>query len=413
MAGGLILGRNLQFAPNGDIVPFDPGVRSGTKAGTATNSSGGDGFDLAETSQITSDVTRRTGTLNFTYDLTDDLRFFAEGLTYSAESLELVDQSTYNVNLFGGLSAPIGFNAQYPLLSAQNRSALEAAGITTFQLSRASRDLVENKARAETDLYRVVIGLDGSFELGGRFYNWEVSGNQGRSESTFFQTVLNQQAFINSLNVAVVNGQVVCSTTPTPGLVIPGGGTPRADPNCVPLNLFGEGAPSVAARNYESDEVLTNASLEQSVFNAKLGGELFDRWGGPAVFNVGFERRIERGSSECRGQLSLAYERDRWGVNWQADYAGAAAINVTNTAETQDILGAGAYWLHNAGANLKISDQGMLRLSATNVFNEAPPIPHPIQPRRGHPPTEPIDLSHPIQAQSTRPPPPTGMPWNP
>ena len=687
-AGGLILGRNLQFAPNGDIVPFDPGVRFGTNAGTATNSSGGDGFNLAETSQITSDVTRRTGTLNFTYDLTDDLRFFAEGLTYSAESLELVDQSIYNVNLFGGLSAPIGFNAQYPLLSAQNRSALEAAGITTFQLSRASRDLVENNARAETDLYRVVLGLDGSFELGGRFYNWEVSGNQGKSESTFFQTVLNQQAFINSLNVAVVNGQVVCSTTPTPGLVIPGGGTPRADANCVPLNLFGEGAPSAAARNYVTDEVLTNTSLEQSVFNANLGGELFDMWGGPAAFNVGFERRIERGNfepdffqqqglgravpitplvgsfstkemfgefvlpfvdgardltllkrfditgkfrrvdnsvngefdaytigfqynpiedlevrgnvtrslrapaitelftpvaeiftavpdpcdsrnvaggtnpavrqancaafyqafslnpndftsvavnatirgvtggdpnllnedskaetaglvwspsfvdglrmsldwykididdvisnlnaaaiatgcfdnpdfnasdvrnantfcsrirrtedgqidgittgfvnggfldftgwqsqvlytkdlsdwgwsiggrgtvaltafklsrletstnnvvtdvnagelgnSEYRGQLSLAYDRDRWGVNWQADYTGAAVINVTNTAETQDILGAGAYWLHNAGANLKISDQGVLRLSVTNVFNEAPPIP--------------------------------------
>lgn len=690
-AGGLILGRGLQFAPNGDIVPFNAGVPFGTNAATGINSSGGDGFNLAETAQLTSDVTRRTGTLNFNYDLTEDLRFFAEGLMYSAESLELVDQSIYNVNLFGGLSAPIGFGADYPLLTQQNRDALAAAGITNFQLSRASRDLVENNARAETDLYRIVLGFDGSFELGDRYFRWEVSGNQGKNESTFFSTVLNQQAFVNALNVAVVNGQVVCSTTATPGLVIPGGGTPRADAACVPLNLFGEGRPSEAARNYVTDEVLTNTVLEQSVFNANIGGEMFDMWGGPAAFNVGFERRIERGdfqpdffqqqglgravpitpltgsfstkevfgefilpfvdasrdlpllkrfditakfrrvdntvngefdaytvgfqynpiddlelrgnvtrslrapavtelftpvaeifttvpdpcdsrnvaggtnpavrqancaafyqafglnpndftsvavtatirgttggdpnllnedskaktagfvwspsaidglrmsldwykididdvianlnataiatgcfdnpsfntadvrnanpfcsrivrnddgqinseggirtgfvnggfldftgwqsqvvytkdladwgwgiggqgtialtafkldrlenstnnivtnvdageigNSEYRGQLSLAYDRDRWGVNWQADYTGAAVINVTNTAETQDILGTGAYWLHNAGANLKLGEQGMLRFAVTNVFDEEPPIP--------------------------------------
>lgn len=294
-AGGLLLNRNLQFNGAGDIVAFDRGTPFGTNANTATNSSGGDGFNLSETAQLTSDVERRSGTANFSFNLNDDVRLFAEGLIYNANSLELVDQSIYNVNLFGGLSAPIGFSDAYPLLTDQNRSVLAANNITSFQLSRASRDLVENNARAETELYRTVVGLDGAFGIGDRYYRWEVSVNQGKNDSTFFQTVLNQQNFINALNVAVVDGRVVCSTTPTPGLVIPGGGTPRADAACVPLNLFGEGRSSPEARAYVTDEVLTRTELEQTVFNANIGGDLFDMWGGPAGFNVGFERRIEKG----------------------------------------------------------------------------------------------------------------------
>jgi len=294
--GGLLLGRNLQFNPAGDIVAFERGIPFGTNANTATNSSGGDGFNLSETAQLTSDVVRRSATANFTFDLTDDVRLFAEGLVYNANSLELVDQSIYNVNLFGGLSAPITFASTYPLLTAQNRTALAAGGITSFQLSRASRDLVENNARAETELYRTVFGLDGAFEFGDRLFRWEASVNQGTNDSRFYQTVLNQQNFVNALNVGVVNGQVVCSTTVTPGLVVPGGGIPRADANCTPLNLFGEGRPSAAARNYVTDEVKSDTTIEQTVLNANIGGDMFVMWGGPAGFNAGFERRIERGS---------------------------------------------------------------------------------------------------------------------
>jgi len=292
--GGRILGANLQFAPNGDIVAFDPGVPFGT-----TNASGGDGFNLAETAQLTSGIQRRTGTFNLTYEVTDNTRFFFEGLYYNADSEELIDQPIFNVNLFGGLSAPIRFSNAYPLLTAQNRTALAAANLTTFQLSRASRDLVTNNATAENEIVRSVFGFDGNFEFADRQFYWEVSANIGHNDSSFFGTVLNQQNFINALNVAVDgSGNVVCTTTPTPGLVIPGGGAPRADANCVPLNLFGEGRPSDAARAYVTDRTRSRSTIDQTVFNANLGGSLFDTWGGPVGFNIGFERRIEAGNFE-------------------------------------------------------------------------------------------------------------------
>ncbi len=295
-AGGLLLGRNLQFDGSGNLVPFDRGTPFGTNANTATNSSGGDGFNLAETAQLTSGIIRRSATIDASFNLTERSRLYFEGLFYDANSEELIDQPIFNVNLFGGLSAPITFSAAHPLLSQQNRDVLAANGITSFQLSRASRDLVTNNARAETELQRFVFGADGDFDVGSRTFYWDASVNMGDNDSRFFQTVLNQQNFINSLNVAQVNGEIVCTGTPIPGLTVPGGNTPRADANCVPLNLFGEGRPSDAARAYVTDETITDTQLQQKVFNVSLAGDLFDIWGGPVAFSLGAERRIEKGS---------------------------------------------------------------------------------------------------------------------
>lgn len=297
-AGGLLLGTGLQFDGNGDLVPFAVGNRFGANASSANsfNSSGGDGFNLAETSQLTSGIIRRNATIDVSYQVAERTRLFFEGLFYDANSEELIDQPIFNINLFGGQSAPITFSADNPLLSQQNRDVLAAAGITSFRLSRASRDLVTNNARAETELQRFVFGLDGDFDVGSRTFYWEASVNYGDNDSRFFQTVLNQQNFINSLNVAEVNGQIVCTGTPIPGLTVPGGNTPRADANCVPLNLFGEGRPSDAARNYVTDETITETQLQQKVFNVSISGDLFDIWGGPVAFSAGAERRIEKGS---------------------------------------------------------------------------------------------------------------------
>lgn len=280
----------LQFARNGDLVAFNPGINFGTQS-----ASGGDGLNLQESIQLVSDLDRETFNLMSSFNLSDTTRLFFEGFQYSANSLELVDQYNWNANLFGGLSGPITFRNDYPLLSQQNRDVLAANGITSFRISRAHRDLVENNASSEVLTRRAVFGADGLLALGDRDFRWEVSYTWGRNSGDFFSRQIDQQRFVNALNVTRnVAGQVVCSATPTPGLVILGGITPVADPNCVPLNLFGEGRPSAAARNYVTVDLVARAAQEQEVFNANLGGELFQMWGGGFSANAGFERRIER-----------------------------------------------------------------------------------------------------------------------
>lgn len=281
----------LGFDPNGNLVPFNPGSPF-----SAVDASGGDGLNLVEAGQLTSDLERVSLLTTGRWGITDSVDLFFEGSFYSAESTELVDQWMFNSPLFGGLSGMIRFPTSHPLLTEQARTTLTSLGVTQFNLSRASRDLVTNNGRGETDLGRGVLGLDGSFELADRVFYWEASANYGRSDSRSFGTSLIQQNFINALNVVRDQaGNPVCAGVAIPGLVIPGGNTPVPDANCVPLDIFGDGRPSEAARQYVTTQTQTQALLEQEVYNVNLSSTLLDLWSGPLLYNVGYEHRKESG----------------------------------------------------------------------------------------------------------------------
>jgi hypothetical protein len=148
----------LQFNPLGQVVPYNPGFTFGTQY-----ASGGDGFNLVDTRQLTSNLIRQTGNLHANFRLNDGTELFYEGLIYQAKALELRDQQGYNVELFSGLSAPLTFAATYPLLSPAARSTLSSNGIGTFRLSRNLRDLQMNNGQSESMLHRSVAGVRRDF----------------------------------------------------------------------------------------------------------------------------------------------------------------------------------------------------------------------------------------------------------
>ncbi|HEV7606652.1 MAG TPA: TonB-dependent receptor [Steroidobacteraceae bacterium] len=290
-----VQGSCLQFSPDGNLVPYNPGVNFGT-----TDASGGDGLYLVETLQLVSDLKRTSATVSTHFDVTDNVQLFADVFAYKADAEEIVDQTAYNATIFGASSAAITLPANHPGLTQQARDTLAGLGQTTFRISRAHRDLAENNARSESDLYQGVVGASGDFEAANRRYNWEVYFNYGNNKATFFSTQLNRQRFVNALNVVSVGGQLACSPTPgytalPGGRVVVGTDVPVADPNCVPLDIFGEGRPSAAAIAYVSSIQKTDFELTQEVFNANIGSQLFDIWGGPIEYNVGVERRKESG----------------------------------------------------------------------------------------------------------------------
>jgi len=275
----------FQFAPDGTLVTYNPGIPFGTQ-----NASGGDGISIVrDTQQLTSGLTRITGNVIGEYEVFDDARVFFEGTYYNARASELIDQSIYNSSLFGGLSAPLLFSATDPRLTTQARTTLASLGVTSFRLSRASRDLVNNNASGVTEVIRGVIGFEGEAEILGRRWDYEISANYGRGESSFKQNVLNQQRFVNAINNCVVAGVTAANNS------APGGILPVADANCVPLDVFGEGRPSAAAKAYVTSATLARAILEQEVYSANIGtSELITLWSGGVGFNVGAERRTER-----------------------------------------------------------------------------------------------------------------------
>jgi outer membrane receptor protein involved in Fe transport len=280
----------VQFDRNGNLVNYNPGTPFGP-----SDSAGGDGWFLVENGQITSDLERANLFSNGHFDFSDSWRGYYEALYFRSEGTEINDQPIFNATQFGGLSAPLTFSATDPRLTDQARARLSSLGVSSFRISRASRDLVVNNSRAETDLYRVVLGASNDFEWGERSFTWDTSINYGKSDVDNFANVLNQQNFINAINVTRnAGGQIVCDTTGTIG-VIAGGVRPIADANCVPLDIFGEGRPSDAARNYVTGRTLANSVLKQTIFNSNLTGSFLDYYAGSIQFAAGYEYRKEEG----------------------------------------------------------------------------------------------------------------------
>ena len=275
----------FQFGPDGSLVTYNPGTPFGTQ-----NASGGDGISIVrDTQQLTSGLERITGNVIAEYEIFDDVKAFAEGTYYFARASELIDQSIYNSSLFGGLSAPLLFSATDPRLTTQARTTLASLGVTSFRLSRASRDLVNNNASGTTEVIRGVIGVEGEAEILGRRWNYEMSANYGRGSSKFSQNVLNQQRFVNAINNCQVAGVTAANNS------APGGILPVVDASCVPLDVFGERRASAAAKAYVTSSTVARAILEQEVYSANIGtSELITLWSGGVGFNVAAERRTER-----------------------------------------------------------------------------------------------------------------------
>ncbi|WP_288936572.1 TonB-dependent receptor [uncultured Sphingomonas sp.] len=288
-AGNANAAFNYQFDRNGNLVPFNRGIIF-----PSIYASGGDGFKFADYSQITSQLDREIANVFAHFDVSDAFKLFFEGEYFNSRAHQLARQPTFNSNLFGGSSGQLTFTSTSPFLTQQAQAQLAALGVTRFQVSRASSDLADLTGRSTTNLGRAVLGARGDFQVGGRNFNYEVAGNYGRTVIDDVTQDVNAQRFINAVNVTTnAAGQIVCTTTPT--VQAAPGGTPVADPACVPLNLLGFGLSSPAARAYVIAENTTKSILEQKVFTASVTGSPFDLFGNAAGFNVGYEHREEKG----------------------------------------------------------------------------------------------------------------------
>jgi len=281
----------LQFDTQGQLVPYNPGNNFGRSF-----ASGGDGINPVLVSQLVSDQDRANVFSTGHFDFTDSLRGFWEASWGRVRTRELVNQNAYNAVGFGyarldgggSTSGALEFPADHPLLTAQARQTLQDMGVQSFRLSRSSRDLGMSTAASESQLWRVVGGLSGPFDLAGRSYNWEATMTHGQGRFDYLSRGLIQQNFINALNATRdAAGNVVCDST-RPGTT--------ADPACAPLDLFGQGRASREALAYVSTPTRATSDTAQTVFNTNVTGGLFDLPGGETTFNVGYEYRREAAS---------------------------------------------------------------------------------------------------------------------
>jgi len=280
---GAALGRVFVFDNSGNLVPNN--VIKDFRPFGSGNAIGGLGSSQRLTGQLQPGIKRYSANVLAHYDVADAFRPFVEAKYVRVDAIQ-EGQPTF---LQGTL--PAIYSVNNPFLNAQARSVLAqtlAPGATTFQAQRINVDFGARGENHRRETYRIVAGVEGTFN---RDWRYEVAFNYGHLD-TFYATQgnVNIQKFKNSQDaVRNAGGNIVCGINADAS-------TANDDASCVPVNLFGQGAPSTSALNYFVVNSTRRQKADQYDATAFVSGDLsqlFELPGGPIAFSLGGEYRRE------------------------------------------------------------------------------------------------------------------------
>ncbi|MEN5168198.1 TonB-dependent receptor [Brevundimonas pondensis] len=324
----------IRFDSNGNIVRWDfAGALAGdpSQPGTFATSVNGEGQNRQDTAVLRIQQERSVGNVLANYQITDNIRFFTENLYSDATVINPISTG----GLFNGVTssspenAGILVNVNHPFLTDANRASLAQAGITgNFILSRNNEDIVNDLSQRSTmETFRTVNGFDGTFDLFGRSFGWELSHTYGKAETHVEFSAINDVAFALAIDAVNDNGVLKCrvqrdglanylasfggannkaipGAIPQPISQIGADGvreqvifTPTVTQDmanaCQPLNIFGEGRASQAARDFVSVRNFFNNESTQNFTQAVLTGDIITLPAGPLQFALTGELRKE------------------------------------------------------------------------------------------------------------------------
>jgi outer membrane receptor protein involved in Fe transport len=332
--GTNIAANTFRFRPDGSLTIGDIGSRDFRPLANTTF--GGDGSTLV-TGQLQPDIERFNVNLLSRYEITEAFKLFFE-----AKFVQInVEQSSSPSFQQGGVDFRTGVNAgglafsvDNPFLTDQARSVLQTrlqpirnlnrtaalpgeftqpAGI--FSVNRNHIDFGERGEETRRRTFRLVGGVEGTFN---EDWKYELAVNYGQFN---FRTIATNnrvtQRYLLAID-AVRNsaGQIVCRAQVDPANI---GRLNPLNPAlsqflaadiaaCVPINVFGLGAPSQAAIDYINTRSLTTGQQTQFNANGFISGDLsqlFSLPGGDIGFAFGGEYRREK-ASERRDDLTKA-----------------------------------------------------------------------------------------------------------
>lgn len=310
--GRVGVGQYLRFNNAGQLYVDVP--QGDYELGGSTNIKGGNGSTLRNTGQLLPQSERIAVNMLAHFDVSEAFRPFVEAkyvrVTANQEGQPtFIASATFNPTWFcdnGFLTA-----ANRAILAANGRCASGATNASTFGLSRFNVDLGGRGETHKRETYRIVGGVEGNFNDD---WKYELALNYGRLETKMnainvarirndagtapdgmalaVDAVLAPAGFSGSNFVTNGDGQrVVCRVN----------AVTNARPDCVPLNLFGYGQSTQAARDFSNGTASRNERATQFVALGSVSGDssqLFELPGGPVSFALGAEYREETGFSD-------------------------------------------------------------------------------------------------------------------
>ncbi|MBA3676213.1 MAG: TonB-dependent receptor [Sphingosinicella sp.] len=295
------------FQPNGTLTPF-----TGQRVGISPFGSflGGDGDNFRDGTQfgLSPKLDRYSANLLAHFTVSEAFEPFIEAKFVRTDSLG---------NASGPFFTPATgspreiFFTDNPYLSAQARNTIlgeygldPATDDTYFYMFRNVVELSNREEEGRRDTFRIVGGVRGEFNDD---WSYEVSANYGKlKERTNILGNVNLQRYLLSIDAVrnPANGNIVCRASIDPSARLPfefalDEAAARAQlandvAQCVPVNFFGEGNITQAARDYILEDSVAKGNIKELVLNAFLSGdtsEFLNLPGGPVGFAVGAEYR--------------------------------------------------------------------------------------------------------------------------
>ena len=235
-------------------------------------------YDQAPLTQSSIPTTQKSIYSRASYDLTDDIKFYAEGSFATSKA----DTRGANYGRSGTSFTPVTLDNFY--LPQAVRDAMIANGLTTLPLNIENTKMGAIGIHNRRKNYRGLVGLDGSL---GSDWKWSAYYQYGRVDSTIRATDMPRPDQYNLAIDVVANpanpSQPICRST----LTNPTNG-------CVPMNPFGSQPLSQAVLNNVVGVSAQDIRYQQHVAAANIAGNLFELPAGSVSFAAGAEYRAEK-----------------------------------------------------------------------------------------------------------------------
>lgn len=312
------IGQRYVFDRNGNLVLSNPSLDfrdittnfgAATPASGSSNTVGGLGSTLRNTGQLDPGLERYSANLLAHFDISEAFKPFVE-----AKYVRIYANQEGQPSFFAPLASTLGLpelRCNNAFLNAQSLATLQSIGrcvnpaTDRFATARFNVDFGGRGERHKRETYRIVGGVEGNFNDD---WKYEIAVNYGHLKT--------QLSSLNNLLLADVNGNDDGFTLAYDAVNAPVGFTgtnfvtgptgnrvicavnavTNARPDCVPINLFGVGAPSQAALNFVNTTATRVERASEFDATANVTGDLsqlFELPGGPVKFSVGAEYRSE------------------------------------------------------------------------------------------------------------------------
>ncbi len=285
----------------GEVRPFQDGIQAGS-----SNQSGGDGAgETFDNQNLTPENESIAVELTGRYKFADVFQPYFSAKYVQNKGLTWNPYNSFDDSIIITLDNPFIPQAIRDLVAQEELAGNPIENIT---IARDNIDIFDPLGTDERKTYRFVLGSEGEFDNG---WTYDVSFNYGRTEGVQTSAMRLEDRYFAAIDAVDDGfGNIVCRSTldptanpirsylyddpftPVPFTTF----TPGAGSGCVPLNLFGEGAPSDAAREFQRYMATDTYDIDQLVINATVVGDSagwLELPGGPLGFAAGVEYRRE------------------------------------------------------------------------------------------------------------------------